>query len=128
MKKSMVLFLVIFFVLFSTIGVYAAWEISKVSLDFGSRIATVTLISGNMVSVNSTIQNGDTIQTNTFVPDGRSSQDEQMTDPSFSAFISSVIKTGFPFANSLVNAVTSGTVNNVTVTGQDTTTVDLNAS
>lgn len=126
MKKWLVGSLAIFILLIAT-RVWASWDVSKITIDFKHTNIVEHIISGNYVVTNTVIDNGDTIQTNSFVVDG-GKEDLVLENPAFTPFIQTLVNVGFPMATAVTNAATRGTVQTVGVYGFDTTSTDLGNS
>ena len=106
---------------------YAEYELQTETLNLVTNTGSVQLRHGHFCVTNSVSINGDTIQTNSFIPDSPPST--EITSSSgviFSGLINKLIEDNSVNVNTFVNDTTGQ--QQVYLPGQDTTITDLNGT
>ena len=106
MKKWILSIIAVIGLVFA-VRAWAATEIEKITFDLANQDATVYSETGSFALTNSVIANGDTVETNSFVPNGGYLTAE-VRQPAFAQIVGGLLQTQAVNMDAITNA-TMGT-------------------
>lgn len=120
--KKIVLAFIVSLVMVIAFRVYAATELEKINVDFANQDALMYLQNGNFIVSNSVIANGDTISTNSFIPEGEYTTVE-VKQPAFAQIFGALLQSQAVNMDAVTSA-TMGTTG-IYIAQEDSNNVDL---
>lgn len=123
--KSKEVLLVLGLILCSCGIAHAVTQLNSINVNFIGHTATITTFDGDFVSSNKTINNGDIVQTTSFVPEGKSFV-QTIRDPLFTEEFGQLSESNAVNMDAVTNITIGQT--NIALAGYDTTNQEFTAN